>query len=148
MFALWIAAAFVFGLAARQVGLPPLVGFLGKIYLFGSAIAHSEAHPEYIWLVIIAVLNSAIAAVYYLRIASAVFFGQPSDDLRIAPVPMRRAAATIAALLALALGFTGRHLVERASVSTPTPARSDKPAKAVVSTSEPTQIAADTRDSR
>ena len=58
------------------IGLPPMVGFLGKIYLFGTAINHG-----FIGLVVIAVLNSAIEAVYYLRIAAACFFGEARGGL-------------------------------------------------------------------
>ncbi|HSE93828.1 MAG TPA: proton-conducting transporter membrane subunit, partial [Methylomirabilota bacterium] len=45
------------------VGIPPLAGFVGKFYLFGAAV-----QAGYIWLAVIAVLNSAVAAYYYLRI--------------------------------------------------------------------------------
>lgn len=37
MLAVWIAAAFALGLLARQLGLPPLVGFLGAGYLLNAA---------------------------------------------------------------------------------------------------------------
>jgi len=36
MLAVWIAVALLLGLVARRVGLPPLVGFLGAGFLFGS----------------------------------------------------------------------------------------------------------------
>lgn len=37
MLAIWIAAAFALGLLARQIGLPPLVGFLGAGFLLNAA---------------------------------------------------------------------------------------------------------------
>lgn len=37
MLAVWIAAAFALGLLARQIGLPPLVGFLGAGFLLNAA---------------------------------------------------------------------------------------------------------------
>ncbi|MCE7903797.1 MAG: sodium:proton exchanger, partial [Gammaproteobacteria bacterium PRO9] len=37
MLAIWIAAAFALGLLARQVGLPPLVGFLATGFLLNAA---------------------------------------------------------------------------------------------------------------
>jgi NADH-quinone oxidoreductase subunit N len=46
------------------LGLPPLLGFFGKLPLFTSGIAAGE-----ITLVVILGLNSAIAAFYYLRLA-------------------------------------------------------------------------------
>ncbi|MEO7387586.1 MAG: cation:proton antiporter family protein [Gammaproteobacteria bacterium] len=37
MLAIWIAAAFALGLLARQLGLPPLIGFLGAGFLLNAA---------------------------------------------------------------------------------------------------------------
>jgi NADH-quinone oxidoreductase subunit N len=45
------------------VGIPPLAGFFAKFYVFGSAV-----RSGYLWLAVIAVLNSAVAAYYYLRV--------------------------------------------------------------------------------
>ena len=43
--------------------MPPAAGFVGKFYLF------SAAHPAgLVWLAVIAVLNSVVAAYYYLRL--------------------------------------------------------------------------------
>jgi NADH-quinone oxidoreductase subunit N len=44
-------------------GIPPTAGFLAKYYVFLSAVSKG-----YVGLVIIAVINSAIAAYYYLRV--------------------------------------------------------------------------------
>lgn len=98
------------------IGLPLLVGFLGKVYLFTSAIDHG-----YVCLVVIAVLNSAIGAVYYLRIAAACYFGQPDDSTRVIDWPSRRVAGSAAAVIALALGFMGGRLVEAASIAVGAP---------------------------
>ncbi len=91
------------------VGLPPMVGFLGKIYLFGSAIQHG-----YIWLVIIAVLNSAISAVYYLRIIGACYFAKPNDQTQVAVSPAVQLGALVAAVGAVMLGVAGGRLVDAA----------------------------------
>ncbi len=45
------------------IGMPPTAGFAGKFSLFGAAV-----RSGYIWLAVIAVLNSAVAAYYYLRV--------------------------------------------------------------------------------
>ncbi len=117
------------------IGLPPMVGFLGKIYLFGSALAAAgDNQPEMLWLVIIAVVNSAISAVYYLRIIGACYFvhdgvdATPGSTATTAPpgtpgspaemetpsLTGRIAAAGIAAALALVLGVAGGPLVDLA----------------------------------
>ena len=50
--------------AASLIGLPPFIGFIGKLYLFIAGIEAGQ-----IWLVVIAALNSAISAWYYLLLA-------------------------------------------------------------------------------
>ena len=53
-------------------GIPPMAGFIGKFYLFASAIKGG-----YIWLAVIGVLNSVVSVYYYLRIAYQMFFVEP-----------------------------------------------------------------------
>ena len=56
--------AFVLAAGAFSlVGLPPTVGFMGKLFLFASAWNHG-----YNWLVVVAALNTAIGIYYYLNI--------------------------------------------------------------------------------
>jgi NADH-quinone oxidoreductase subunit N len=43
-------------------GIPPLAGFMAKYFLFATAI-----EKGYLWLVIIAILGSAISAAYYFK---------------------------------------------------------------------------------
>jgi NADH-quinone oxidoreductase subunit N len=54
------------------VGIPPTAGFVGKFYLFGAAV-----RSGYVWLAVIGVLNSAIAAYYYLRIVVYMYMREP-----------------------------------------------------------------------
>ena len=57
-------------------GVPPLAGFMGKFYIFSTAI---KAH--YYWLAIIGVLNSCVAAYYYLRVLMYMYFREPGRDI-------------------------------------------------------------------
>jgi NADH-quinone oxidoreductase subunit N len=59
-----VMAVFMFSLA----GIPPTAGFFGKFYLFKSAL-----DAGYVYLVVIAVLNSALSVFYYLRILVIMF---------------------------------------------------------------------------
>jgi NADH-quinone oxidoreductase subunit N len=69
-------AIFMFSLA----GVPPTAGFFGKLYVFSAAV-----EAGYIPLVVIAVLNSALAAYYYLRIIGYMYMARPEHEVK--PVP-------------------------------------------------------------
>ena len=60
---------FMFALA----GIPPTAGYVGKFVLFSSAI-----YSGLIWLAVIAILNSALSLVYYLRIISYMYLKEPA----------------------------------------------------------------------
>lgn len=80
------------------LGLPPLAGFVGKFLLFSAAWQAGFA-----WLTVVALLNSALSLVYYLRVLAPMFVppaGALSYDLAALP----RAVAVAAALASLALG--------------------------------------------
>jgi NADH-quinone oxidoreductase subunit N len=57
-------------------GIPPLAGFTGKFYIFSDAIK-----GQYYWLAVIGVLNSAVAAYYYLRVVMYMYFKEPVKEL-------------------------------------------------------------------
>lgn len=73
-----IMALFMFSLA----GIPGTAGFMGKWYLFWSAVAHGSATGDstLLWLAIIGVLNSAVSLGYYLRIPVAMYMRDPGSD--------------------------------------------------------------------
>jgi NADH-quinone oxidoreductase subunit N len=73
-----LMAIFMFGLT----GMPPLAGFFGKLYVFGSAV-----EAGLMWLAIVGVINSAIAAYFYLRVTVEMFMSE-----RV-PVPAGTATA-------------------------------------------------------
>jgi NADH-quinone oxidoreductase subunit N len=58
----FIAASMSFFLLSFA-GIPVTSGFMGKFYVFSSAVKSG-----YNWLVVIALLNSAFAAFYYIKI--------------------------------------------------------------------------------
>ncbi|MBL7190242.1 NADH-quinone oxidoreductase subunit N [bacterium] len=84
-------AVFLFSLA----GIPPTAGFFGKFYLFSAAL-----DAGYIYLVVIAVLNSALSVFYYLRVL-VIMFMQADEEL-----PAVKWSPTISlALILCALGI-------------------------------------------
>lgn len=81
------------------MGMPPTPGFWGKLSLFGGALSASKLANQYqpwiVALVVIAVINSAIAAAYYLRVIAAVLLYENDD----APEPAPREAQHMGAML-------------------------------------------------
>ncbi len=59
-------------------GIPLTGGFIGKWAVFAAAW-----RGGYDWLVIVAVLLSLVAAVFYLRIIVVMFFGEPADGVTV-----------------------------------------------------------------
>jgi proton-translocating NADH-quinone oxidoreductase chain N len=79
-------------------GVPGTAGFISKYLLFGSAIA-----PGYWWLTIVAVLNSALSMVYYLRVMKGIV-GMPKEALtatKEAPPLMLGVTVAMATLIIL-----------------------------------------------
>jgi NADH-quinone oxidoreductase subunit N len=85
-----LAAAVIAVCMFSLAGLPPLAGFWGKFSLFMSGLEISLAEFErgaatssiglgFLLLLIVGALNAAIAAAYYLRIVSVMFF-QPAAE--------------------------------------------------------------------
>ena len=66
-----VMCVFLFSLA----GIPPTGGFMGKFYIFTEALKSG-----YVWLVIIAGVNSVVSIYYYLRVIVVMYFQpQPSE---------------------------------------------------------------------
>ncbi len=64
------------------IGIPPTAGFVGKFYLFGSAV-----RAGYVWLAVIGALNSAVAAYYYLRLIVYMYMREPEGGAAAVMVP-------------------------------------------------------------
>jgi NADH-quinone oxidoreductase subunit N len=77
------------------IGIPPTAGFVGKFYLFGAAV-----RSGYVWLAVIGVLNSAIAAYYYLRLIIYMYMREPEG----APTVM---VPSVAGSMALVVALWG-----------------------------------------
>jgi len=73
-----VMAIFMFSLA----GIPPTVGFYAKLAVLQAIVSTNVA--LYIWLAVIAVLLSLVAAFYYLRLVKVMYFDEPADAQPIA----------------------------------------------------------------
>lgn len=94
------------------LGIPTTAGFIGKLKIFGEALETGGAAaqgntPEYLWLVIVAVVNSLISAWYYLRIIVTAFMRPEDEKQPIATFESRPLAwaAGLAALATMVLGL-------------------------------------------
>ncbi len=91
-----LALTLVVGIFALA-GIPPFVGFMGKLTLLSAALARGH-----VFLVVIAVLNAAIAAYYYLGVVREACFREPGDR-----PPIRLDWRTRAVCLLLIAGILG-----------------------------------------
>jgi NADH-quinone oxidoreductase subunit N len=61
-------------------GIPPLVGFVGKLYLFQTAM-----QAGLVSLVVLACFNSVVSAAYYLGVVRTMYFEAPSEGSELPP---------------------------------------------------------------
>jgi NADH-quinone oxidoreductase subunit N len=65
------------------MGIPPLVGFMGKFYVFAAVVDRALAGgPDgswYLWYGVIAACNAAVAAYYYARVLKTMIIDQGGE---------------------------------------------------------------------
>jgi NADH-quinone oxidoreductase subunit N len=87
-----LALVFTFALLSLA-GIPPLGGFVGKLYLFSAAMERG-----FLWLVIVAALNSVVSLYYYLLVLRRMYIAEsPAGAL-----PRLQVAFPVKAVLLLA----------------------------------------------
>ncbi len=73
------------------IGVPLTAGFFGKFYIFQAAL---QSHL--VWLAMLGLLNSAVAAYYYLRILVVMYMNEPGENvLNLEPLGIGLSAALI-----------------------------------------------------
>ncbi len=82
-------------------GVPPLVGFFGKLYVFSAAVSAGWA-----WLAVIAMINSVVSAYYYLRVVVVMFMSQ-SDEQSYVRTSLPGGAAVAIAIAAAGVLLMG-----------------------------------------
>ena len=75
-----LLAMFMTVMLLSLAGFPPTAGFVGKFYIFKSAVG-----AGHIWLVIIGAVNTAISAFYYLRVVVTMYMREPEEELEFSP---------------------------------------------------------------
>jgi NADH-quinone oxidoreductase subunit N len=111
----WAAVAMLIFMLSLG-GIPPTAGFMGKLWLFGAAI-----DARYVWLAVIAVVNSALSLYYYVRIVVFMWIAEgetPGSPFRISPA--LAAVLIVTAAGTVILGVYPRVLFEVAEFSAAT----------------------------
>jgi NADH-quinone oxidoreductase subunit N len=87
------------------LGIPLTAGFMGKLTIFDEVL--STRDNTYLWLVIVAVVNSVISAWYYLRVILVAYMREERSDKPIQLIRSRPLAVSlaIATLLTIAVGL-------------------------------------------
>ena len=83
-------------------GIPPLVGFIAKYYVFASVIAAGG----YLWLVMIGVLTSVIALFYYTYIIRQMYFVEaPEHSERVKVAPLLAVTLIVTCICTIGIGI-------------------------------------------
>jgi len=87
---------FLFSLA----GIPPTAGFFAKFYILAALVAQG-----FVALAVIAVLLSAVAAYFYLRIVMLMYMKEPARSFDLALTPSLRLALAVTGLGTVGIGL-------------------------------------------
>ncbi|MEP7147728.1 MAG: NADH-quinone oxidoreductase subunit N [Acidobacteriota bacterium] len=100
------------------LGLPLTAGFMGKVLVFRPALEAGSAMLT--MLVVVAVVNTAISAYYYLRLIVVMFFRERTSDWLEPKVPIGLAAALLIAVIGvLYFGIFANGVIEKFSQPPP-----------------------------
>jgi NADH-quinone oxidoreductase subunit N len=95
----WAVAMSVFLISLG--GIPPLVGFMGKLLIFRTAV-----DAGLVWLAVVGILSSAAAAYYYLRVVVYMFMRPvPADAALPERQPWTEAALLVSTAAVVLLGI-------------------------------------------
>jgi NADH-quinone oxidoreductase subunit N len=81
-----LLATCILVLMLSLIGIPPLAGFFGKLYVFMEALREENEGQRVtlIWLVALGLFNSVVSAFYYVRVLKAMFL-RPPGAKRLGP---------------------------------------------------------------
>lgn len=95
------------------MGIPPMAGFAGKFFIFAGAIK-----AGYIWLAIIAMLNSAVSLYYYLRVMVYMYFKDAVEEYDWVTMNVGAVVSIVLALIGvLYLGIVPGGVMEMAKLA-------------------------------
>ena len=107
-----LAAALMLVFMFSLTGIPPTAGFMGKFYLFMSAVS-----AGYTWLAVTAVIFSAISAYFYLRIVMYMYMKEPKTAVQLSVSPGIALALTITVIAVLLIGVLPSAVINFARIA-------------------------------
>lgn len=107
-----LASALMLVFMFSLTGIPPTAGFVGKFYVFMSAV-----NAGYIWLVVVAVIFSVISAFFYLRVVMYMYMREPKAEVELSTSPALGLALTLTALGVLVIGILPGKLLNLARLA-------------------------------
>jgi len=92
-----LAALLMMIFMVSLAGIPPTAGFIGKFYVFMSAV-----HAGLTWLAVLALVFAAISAYFYLRLVMVMYMREPEAVTALSPRFVSSPALSIALACAIA----------------------------------------------
>jgi NADH-quinone oxidoreductase subunit N len=95
-------------------GVPPTVGFYAKLVVLQALLGGGMGGlggATAVWLAVVAVLFSLVAAYYYLRVVKVMYFEEPTDTSPIVAAPDMRVALSVNGVSVLVLGIVPQYLL-------------------------------------
>ena len=109
-----LLAIFMTIMLLSLAGFPPTAGFVGKFYVFRSAV--DAGHT---WLVVVAAINTAISAFYYLRVVVTMYMKEPEEELDFHAYPSLLVFALLLVTIGVVLiGVLPSYFLAPAQIST------------------------------
>jgi NADH-quinone oxidoreductase subunit N len=93
-------------------GIPPTAGFVGKFYIFKSAV-----QAGMIWLAVVGVVFSAISAYFYLRIIMLMYMHEPKGEFDLVKSPALALALSLSVTAVLYIGVMPSRILDFARAS-------------------------------
>jgi NADH-quinone oxidoreductase subunit N len=106
-----LALALMLGLFSLA-GVPPSIGFTGKMLIFTSAMKEG-----YFWLVLIGAVNGTISLYYYLKVVYAAYFLEPGELPAVETTSHIRLVSYALILIIIGFGVFPDQIVEMAKVA-------------------------------
>ena len=94
-------------------GVPPLAGFIGKLYIFVAAI-----EQELYTLLIVGLINIVISLYYYLTVVKKMYINEPTDSAPLTVSAPLKATICISVVGTLLLGVYPKPFIDWAASAT------------------------------